>query len=151
MLALLDSRSARSVPIAPSPTSRRPSSFSLRSNDFSLAFNKTFPLSKRILSGTGRREVRPKTSLRASSLGVLSAGVGTCRSLLVIPPDCRLPRLLRARPSTALDEHHPDLESGTAELLQHDHGVIATPPGPSPRRCLVISAGSESAQAAVIL
>jgi hypothetical protein len=51
-----------------------------------------------------------------SSAGVSSAGVGTCHELA----SRRLPRLLRARPSTALDERHGPLLGPVTGQLQHD-------------------------------
>jgi hypothetical protein len=88
----------------------------------------------------------------ASSLGVPSAGVGTCHSPREhrIPSNHRLPRLQRASPSTALDEHRPG-NPETIKRLQHDYPGIATLPGlPLPRTRATSSWGSSRAHVAAI-
>ena len=138
-------RSVRSVPTAPSPTSMPSSSVSPRSN-------KSKPPSLGA-SHLGQERERCERKCRcASSLGVPSAGVGTCHSPREhrIPSNHRLPRLQRARPSTALDEHRPG-NPETIERLQHDYLGIATPPGvPPPRTLVTRSFGSSRAHAAAI-
>jgi hypothetical protein len=105
-------------------------------------------LSRRVPSGTGARGGRTKNRC-ASSLGVPSAGVGTCHSPREhrIPSNHRLPRLQRASPSTALDEHRPG-NPETIKRLQHDYPGIATLPGlPLPRTRATSSLGSPHAHA----
>jgi len=116
-------RSARSVPMAPSPTRMPSSSFPLRSNKSKPPYLGAYH------PGQGRERCERKVRC-ASSLGVPSAGVSTCHSPREhrIPSNHRLPRLQRARPSTALDEHRPR-NPETIERLQHDQPGIAIPPG----------------------
>src|SRR3954466_15221373 len=102
-------QSARSVPKAPSLTSRRPSSFSLMSSNFSLVSNKNKPPSPDASYPGQRREMWSKKPF--SHLISRSSLRGSWHlpqpSEHPIPSDHRLPRLQRARPSTALDEHCP--------------------------------------------
>src|SRR5215218_209480 len=84
--------------MAPSPTTTRPSSSSLRSR-----FKKV-PLSFVLARGSSRGGERFRRCRFDSSLGASSAGVGTWHE---VSTPRRWPRLLRARPSTALDERRP--------------------------------------------
>src|SRR5215211_2314186 len=82
--------------MAPSPTTTRPSNSSLRSRF------KEYPSPSRATRSRGGERFR--RCRFDSSLGASSAGVGTWHE---VSTPRRLPRLLRARPSTALDERRP--------------------------------------------
>jgi hypothetical protein len=134
-------RSARTiVPMAPSLTSMPSSSLPLRSN------KSKPPYLGACHPGQGRERCKREARC-ASSLGVPSAGVGTCHGPREphIPSNHRLPRLQRACPSTALDEHRPGTPE-TIKRLQHDYLGIATPPGVLlPRTRVTRSFGSSRA------
>jgi hypothetical protein len=137
-------RSARSVPMAPSPTRMPSSSFPLRSNKSKPPYLGAYHPEQ------GRERCERKVRC-ASSLGVPSAGVGTCHSPREhrIPSNHRLPRLQRASPSTALDEHRLRKTPETIKTLQHDYPGIATLPGlPLPRTRVTRSFGFSRAHAA---
>src|SRR3712207_1866054 len=105
--------------MAPSPTSIRSSSCSLR-----FGLKEVAPL--RFIFALARRREASSLWCFDSSLGVSSAGVGTWHEAASLPR--RLPRLRRAHPSTALDERRRS--SGVfGGQLHHDRGANATPVG----------------------
>ena len=81
---------------------------------------------------THRAEGRGCVCRLTSSSGICSAGVGTCHERLL---SRRLPRLPRARPSTALDERRGF--RSTTLPLQHGETGISMPPGQAALRLRV--------------